>query len=185
MAMQRKKSKSEKSGTGKQNRDIKAISPEKEKKIAAQVIELAGPLCEAEGIELVHVEYQRESRGRILRLYIDKPGGVTLDDCAFISRQLGDILDVSFEHSLAYNLEVSSPGLERPLGKESDYEKFRGQKASIRTYQPVDGKKKFQGILDGISDGTVLLKVNDKTVFIPFQVINRARLVNSNGENGC
>lgn len=185
METQKKKSKSEKPGTGKKNRNTKAISPEKEKKIAAKVAELAEPLCESEGLELVHVEYQRESRGRILRIYIDKPGGVTLDDCVFISRQLGDILDVSFEHNPAYNLEVSSPGLERPLGRESDYEKFRGRRVNIRTFQPVDGKKKFQGVLDGISDGAVSIRVSDKTVFIPFQAINRARLVNSNGENGC
>ncbi|MBW1849854.1 MAG: ribosome maturation factor RimP [Deltaproteobacteria bacterium] len=128
-------------------------------------------------MELVHIEYQRERGGRKLRFYIDKPGGVTLDDCVNINRQSGDLLDVILEDTGPYNLEVSSPGPERPLGKETDFERFRGRTARIKTTQRVDGRKKFKGVLMGISKGTVNLRVEDQTVFIPFGEISRARLV--------
>lgn len=197
MGTQRKKTKYNKHESGrpvqgkkKPDKKDKGFSPGKKKKLIELVNTLAEPLCEAEGIELVHVEYQSEGRGMILRLYIDKPdinkaGGVTLDDCVFISRQLSDILDVSIDQDFSYNLEVSSPGIDRPLGKESDYEKFKGQTVMIKTSQAVEGRKKFQGILKGISDSKVIVLVNDKTFLIPYDMINRARLVNNNGENRC
>ena len=92
--------------------------------IVERVWQLAQPLCASEGVELVHVEYQREQGGRTLRLYLDKPGGVTLDDCAGISRHLGDLLDVSLETAASYRLEVSSPGSKRPLGRLEDFKRF-------------------------------------------------------------
>ncbi|MEZ4528343.1 MAG: ribosome maturation factor RimP [Desulfobacterales bacterium] len=169
-----------------QSRNPDAASPEKDRKIADRIRALAEPLCEAGGIELVHVEYQREPRGRILRLYIDKPGGVMLDDCADVSQQVGDLLDAGFEDIGPYHLEVSSPGQDRPLGKLSDFEKYRGQRAKISTSRPVAGKKKIQGILNGVSDGEMIaLQIGDSTVLIPFQEIVRARLVNCRGEKGC
>ncbi|QTA78651.1 Ribosomal maturation factor [Desulfonema limicola] len=191
MGTQKKQTKSKKPGYRPQKPDIKdrAFSPEKEKELLALVTNLAQPLCETQGLELVHVEYQREAQGRILRIYIDKPGGIKLDDCVCVSRQLGDLLDVSIEQNISYNLEVSSPGLDRPLGKESDYERFKGRTIMIKTSQPFDGKKKYQGILKGISHDmsgkAVSILVNDKKVLIPYELINRARLVNNNGENRC
>ncbi|MCP4345909.1 MAG: ribosome maturation factor RimP [Desulfobacterales bacterium] len=172
---------------------------------AREIRLIVEPLCEAEGMELVHVEYQRETGGRVLRIYIDGPGGVTLDDCVGISRQLSDLLDVSSEGSgeenEPYSLEVSSPGPERPLGKESDFERFKGSMAKIKT-APSDGtdnsrpqkQKTYKGVLLGIS-GTpqisgqiseqnsqsseifVNLLVSKETVLIPFREIIRARLV--------
>ncbi len=114
-----------------------------------QANKLAASLCEAEGVELVHIEYQQETGGRILRLYIDKPGGVTLDDCVIVSRQLGDLLNVKLETEETYRLEVSSPGPDRPLGNALDFEKFKGNVAKIKTHQPVDGQKNFKGVLWG------------------------------------
>ena len=134
-------------------------------------------------MELVHVEYQRETAGRTLRLYIDQPGGVSLNDCVNISRQLGDLLDIDLEHLGPYNLEVSSPGTDRPLGKQSDYERFKGNVARITTNKPIDGQKNFKGILSGISDGKVTLAIGDKSVALPFKKITRARLVDYHGEN--
>ena len=134
-------------------------------------------------MELICVEYQRETGGRILRLYIDRPGGVTLDDCAVVSRQLGDLLDVHFDASLPYNLEVSSPGASRPLSGPSDYEKFKGRKAKIRTVEALDGQKNFKGTLTHIKDGVVTLTVMEKSVAIPFADITKARLINYSGEN--
>lgn len=155
------------------------------KDIAAQVMRLAEPLCESEGIELVHVEHQVEQSGRTLRLYIDKPGGVTLDDCAVISRQLGDILDVNLDTGGSYHLEVSSPGPERPLGKKQDYERFKGKTVKIRTIRPVNDRRNFRGVLMGVSEDVIMVMVNGEKIAIPFVEIARGRLTSNNGENGC
>jgi ribosome maturation factor RimP len=146
--------------------------------IVKQVTDLAEPLCVTEGLELVHVEFRSEPSGRILRLYIDRPGGVTLNDCADISHQIGDLLDVYLKSPGAYNLEVSSPGSDRPLAKLIDFERFKGNIARIRISQPIDGQKNFKGTLSGISEGLVKLLVDDNTVAIPFREIIKAQLVN-------
>jgi ribosome maturation factor RimP len=153
-------------------------TPMKEKEVVAQVKDIAESLCETEGIELVHVEYQWESHGCVLRLYIDKPGGVILDDCAAVSRQMNDLLDVSLQSCSSYQLEVTSPGTDRPLVKEEDFQRFAGNTAVIRTDMPIDGKKKIKGVLKGITDGAVQLIENEKTITIPYQAIVKARLVN-------
>ncbi len=157
----------------------------RDKKVAAAVSALAEPLCRDEGLELVYVQYRRESSGRVLRLYIDKTGGVSLDDCSRISRQLSDILDVNLEDLGPYHLEVSSPGTDRPLGKPEDFERFKGHKASIRTLQPINGRKNFKGHLNGITADGVCLADEQGEAVIPFEKISIARLVNFNGEIKC
>ena len=160
------------------------LSRKRTAEITRQVRLLVEPVCTAEGMDLIHVEFQSEARGRILRLYIDKPGGVTLNDCAELSRQISDLLDVSLEELGSYNLEVSSPGAERPLGTISDFDRFNGHTVKIRTFEPINDQKNFTGILTGISEGLVTLSMREKTITIPFDDINKARLVN-NGEDGC
>ncbi|MDJ0886681.1 MAG: ribosome maturation factor RimP [Desulfobacterales bacterium] len=156
-----------------------------DRQVAARVTRLAEPVCRDEGLELVYVQYRREAHGRVLRLFIDKAGGVSLDDCTRISRQLSDILDVNLEDIGPYHLEVSSPGADRPLGKPEDFERFQGHQATIRTLQPINGRKNFKGTLKGISaDGVCLVGDNDETV-IPWEKISIARLVNFNGEIKC
>ena len=145
--------------------------------IAEKVKTLVEPLCEAEGLELVHVEFQREAVGWVLRVLIDKPEGVTLDDCANVSRQLGDLLDVSLENLWPYNLEISSPGAERPLVKRQDFERFQGSLARIKTQAPILKQKNFKGVLRGVSGEMVHLLVEDKLIDIPFQEIVKAKLV--------
>ena len=156
--------------------NLQQLKRESEQETLMRVKKLLEPVCEAEGMEFVHLEYRREAGGRILRLYIDKPEGVTLDDCVYISRQSGDLLDVYLEDIGPYSLEVSSPGPNRPLGKELDYEKFKGNRAKIVTAQPIDGQKNFKGVLLGISEGVVKLSVDDRTVAIPYQKIKKAHL---------
>jgi ribosome maturation factor RimP len=156
-----------------------------DKVVAAQVWSLAEPVCTAEGLELVHVVFRREAGGRILRLYIDKPNGVTLEDCAAISRQIGDVLDVNLGVLDTYSLEVSSPGPERPLGRPEDYERFKGAPAKIRTMRALKGQKNFTGILGGLAEEAVLLRIKEQTLAIPLADISMARLVNTNGENSC
>lgn len=152
-------------------------SPVNEKKVIRQVWELAEPLCESEGLELIQVEYQRESAGRILRLYIDKPGGINLDDCVGVSRQMEDILDVHLPEVGPYNLEVTSPGPARPLAKKQDFEKFKGSRVKIRTNQPVSGQKNFTGVLLGLSEDQVKLKIDGQILNVSYPEISKARLV--------
>jgi ribosome maturation factor RimP len=154
-------------------------SPDNMKTMIARTTDLLDPLCEAEGMELVHIECQREARGRILRLYIDKPGGVTLDDCIHISRQSSDMLDVYLEDTGPFNLEVSSPGQNRPLGKKRDFDRFKGNRVNIRTTPSVGGKKKINGVLLGISEDVVKVSMDDQIVEIPYHDIVTARLADN------
>ncbi len=118
-----------------------------------------------------------------MRMYIDKPGGVTLDDCANISRQMNDLLDVHLEEVGPYNLEVTSPGPERPLGKAQDYDRFKGNLVKIKTIVPYEGQKNFKGVLMGLFGEQVSLIVNEKTVRIMLKHITRAQLTNFSGES--
>ena len=131
---------------------------------------------------MVHVEYQREPGGLTLRIFLDKPGGVTLDDCIDISRQLEDILDVHAPDGPPYRLEVSSPGFDRPVGKLNDFVRFAGHRAKIRLTTGVKGRRNFSGVLAGVIDEKVQLQVDDETVKLNFEDISRARLINYNGE---
>ena len=146
------------------------------------VARLAEPLCNGESLELVHVEYQREPGGLTLRLYLDKPGGVTLDDCVDVSRQLEDMLDVHAQDAPPYRLEVSSPGPDRPVGKLKDFNRFAGHRAKIRVATAVSGRKNFTGVLAGAVGEKVHLQVDEETVSLDFKDITRARLINYNGE---
>jgi len=157
----------------------KQWSPENIKKMIARTIDLLDPLCEAEGMELVHIECQREAGGRILRLYIDKPGGVTLDDCMHISRQSSDMIDVYLEDTGPFNLEVSSPGQNRPLGRKRDFDRFKGNRVNIRTTSSIGGKKKINGVLLGISEDVVKVSIDDQIVDIPYNEIAKARLADN------
>ncbi len=161
----------------------KKWSPEIRKRFVTQLKEVAESMCEAQGMELVHIEYQPEPGGTIIRLYIDREGGVKLDDCVFISRQLDNLIETDlmgqdFDNIGPFNLEVSSPGPDRPLGKKVDFERFKGQIVRIKTSQPVDGRKSFKGVLQGMSEDMVKLLINDETVAIPFEGIISARLIN-------
>lgn len=142
----------------------------------AEVENLAEPILRFEGLELIDVEYRREPSGWVLRVFIDKEGGVTLEDCAAVSHQLGDVLDAKLEREEPYHLEVSSPGLDRKLTKPKHFVSFEGRPAVIRTNCPVEGKKHFRGILAGWSDDTVKLVVDGLTVSIPYEAIARAKL---------
>jgi ribosome maturation factor RimP len=151
-----------------------ARPPEKLEKAATALLE---PVCAAAGLDLVLVEFRREPAGRILRLYIDRPeGGVTLEDCTHISRQVTDLLDVSMDDIGPYNLEVSSPGSQRPLVKPADYQRFAGQSVRIRLHEPVNGQKKFTGTIAAATDKTVQIETDKGAVSFDFSQIARTRL---------
>jgi ribosome maturation factor RimP len=143
------------------------------------------PVLESRNMELVDLEYKREGRGSVLRLFIDKEGGVTLDDCADISREVDVLLEVEDLIPGAYNLEVSSPGLDRPLKKAEDFERFSGRLAKIKMREKLDPdqrgylRKTFVGTLLGLQGEAVLLAQNDKkggTVELPLREIEKANL---------
>ncbi len=154
-----------------------------DKEFLARASQLVEPVCDAEGAELVHAEYQVEPGGKVLRLYIDKPDGIGLDDCAAISRQVSDLLDIYIEGDQQYRLEVSSPGSNRPLGKPDDFTRFKDHAARIQIAEAINGQKKFKGILNGIQNGIVTLLVMGKPVALPYEKITKARLINNSGEN--
>ena len=129
--------------------------------------ELVTPFVEDKGFELVDVEYVKEGGNWYLRAYIDKPGGITVDDCEVISRSLSDKLDEEDFIEGAYILEVSSPGLGRPLKKEKDFVRNMGQEVELRTYRAIEKQKEFRGILDAYDKSSITLEVEEgeKLVF--------------------
>lgn len=125
------------------------------------------------GYELVDLEMS--NRGKLLRLFIDKPGGINIDDCALVSEQVSNLLAV--EHAVDYDrLEVSSPGLDRVLKKESDFERFTGNKVQLKLRVPVEGRKNFAGILRGIEQGTVRIEGEAGELSFALSNIDKARL---------
>ena len=138
---------------------------------------IAIPLFTELGLELVDVEFRREASGWVLRLYLDKPGGVVVGDCQRVSEELSDLLDIEDLIDHPYTLEVSSPGLNRPLRLESDFLRFVGQRARISTSLAVGGQRRFLGVLRGYEDGRVLLEREDGTIgLIPYALIVKSRL---------
>lgn len=125
--------------------------------------EILLPMVASHGFELVDVEYVKEGATWYLRAYIDKPGGITVDDCEVISRALSDILDEKDYIEEAYILEVSSPGLGRPLKKEKDFVRSMGELVEVRTYRPIERQKEFTGILRDYDNDSVTIELEDKS----------------------
>lgn len=143
----------------------------------ARVREIAERVAGEHGLELVHVEVAGGARTPIVRLFIDKPGGVTHEDCSEVSRHVGTVLDVEDFLNSAYTLEVSSPGLERGLYRREDYERFAGRPARMRATAPVNGQRNFRGTLLGLEGDDVMF--DDKTngrVRVPLATIAKANL---------
>jgi ribosome maturation factor RimP len=148
------------------------------KTVPDKLRETAEPLLESEGMELIDLEYRKEGRGWVLRIFMDKPGGVTLEDCADISRQLGDVIDVEELIPQAYTLEVSSPGLDRPLKTEKDFIKSIGKLIQLSTNLPLDGRTFFKGILLEYQASACLRLAETKKIWeIPVTSVVKARLV--------
>ena len=146
--------------------------------IVAKITEIARRAGELEGIEVVDVELLGAGRGRILRIFIDRPQGVTHTDCEFMSQQVGTILDVEdVMPGDSYTLEVSSPGLERKLSKAKDFERFVGQKARVVLREPVQNQRRWEGKLAGIQEGIVALEPSDgKLIHFPLAQVEKANL---------
>jgi ribosome maturation factor RimP len=150
------------------------------KKVTDIVAELVTPLLDELNLELVDVEFKKEGPNWFLRVFIDSDTGVDLEDCGKVSEQLSEKLDEMDPIPQAYFLEVSSPGAERPLKKVKDLEKAVGKNVHVTTYEPVDGEKAFEGMLQSF-DGEVLtievkIKTRKKSYEIPYDKVANARL---------
>jgi ribosome maturation factor RimP len=150
--------------------------------VVAVVTQFVAPILAALDMELVDIEYKREGREMVLRLFIDKAGGVNLDDCATVNRELSQLLDVEEAIEGRYNLEVSSPGLNRPLKKVADYQRYLGRLVKIKTFEllPDDAgnlRKTFLGELLGVADKTVRIRLTEgQTAAIPLEKVAKANL---------
>ncbi|ALX47467.1 ribosome maturation factor RimP [Lentibacillus amyloliquefaciens] len=142
--------------------------------------ELVEPVLQEKGLELVDVEYVKEGKNWFLRVYIDKENGVDIDECGVVSEQLGEKLDEKDLIKGMYFLEVSSPGVERPLKSKEDFEKNVGSNVYVKLYEPINGEKEYEGLLDTFSDETAVInyriKTREKQVEIPYKKIAKARL---------
>lgn len=149
-------------------------------KVTEVVEELVAPIVMELGLDLVDVEYLKEGKNWFLRVYIDKDKGVDIEECGLVSERLSEKLDEMDPIPHNYFLEVSSPGAERPLKKEKDYEKAIGKNVYVKTYEPYDGEKTFEGILKDFDGSTVAIEVKiktrKKTVEIPYEKVASARL---------
>lgn len=134
------------------------------KSIQQAIMELALPVVEGLNYELVDVEYVKEGANWYLRIYIDKPGGIGIDDCQAVSEQISEILDKKDPINQSYYLEVSSPGLERPLKTERDFIKYKGELVEVKVFQPIDGKKVFEGELVGLVNDQIVISQEGKNV---------------------
>ncbi len=129
------------------------------------------------GYELLGVELNQSTHGSILRVYIDKEDGIVVDDCVAVSRQLSAVLDVEDPIKGNYDLEVSSPGLDRPLFTPEQFKKFIGETVKLRLYEKYNGRKRFAGILKAVDDEEVVIDCDNEEFNVPFNLIEKARLV--------
>lgn len=146
-------------------------------KVSIKVTELLEPVVTAMGYELVGVEYLAQGRHSLLRLYIDSENGVTLDDCERVSHQSSGVLDVEDPIAGVYNLEVSSPGLDRPLMKLEHFQRFVGHKIKLVAQAPINGQRRFTGLLSAVRDQDVVLEVDGIEVVIPFDAVDKANII--------
>ncbi|KAA9025841.1 ribosome maturation factor RimP [Niallia endozanthoxylica] len=149
-------------------------------KVAETVSQLVTPILDDMGLELVDIEYVKEGKDWFLRVFIDKETGIDIEECGLVSERLSEKLDEVDPIVHNYFLEVSSPGAERPLKKDKDFEKAIGKNVFIKTYEPIEGEKQFEGILTHFDGITVTLEIKIKTrkksVNIPYEKVAQARL---------
>src|SRR6185312_5318515 len=130
------------------------------------------------GYEFVGYELLRQGRGSVLRIYIDNERGITLDDCSTVSRQVNAMLDVEDPIKGEYSLEISSPGIDRPLFEVAQYKKFIGNRIKVRTYNPLDNRRNFVGVLQQVDEtNDIHLQTDAGEVIIPFAGIEKARVI--------
>jgi ribosome maturation factor RimP len=144
--------------------------------VVEAITSLVMPVLQEKDLVLVDVLYRRESSGWVLRLFIDKEDGVTLDDCTAVSREVSHLLDIEDIIGQAFNLEVSSPGLDRPLKSVGDFQRFAGRKAKVTTKEPIEGNQVFMGRINKVEEELITMEVGQQELRIPFSEVAKARL---------
>jgi ribosome maturation factor RimP len=150
---------------------------EKTHNTAVEVASLVEPILQEMAFELVDVEFLHSQGRWVLRLTIDREGGVTIDDCARVSRELGDLIEVKDLILQRYVFEVSSPGLDRPLKKEKDLLRAVGKRVKVKMKTPIQGRRNYSGYLIDFADGTLYLRVEQGDVALPWQQVQKANLI--------
>ena len=145
--------------------------------IVESIIELIEPVIQEESLELVDVEYKKLGKTWTLRVYIDKDQGITVDDCQKISRQIEDMIEIEDLIANQFVLEVSSPGLDRPLKKEKDFLKYQGKRVEVKTFAPIENRRNFKGVIGGCQEHILHLNLENGPVKIPLDNITQARLI--------
>jgi len=145
--------------------------------VMKEVSALIEPVLDEMEIELVDIAYLSEQGRWILRIYVDKSGGITLGDCTRVNREIGDLIEVKDIFHQEYVLEVSSPGLNRRLKKEKDFERAVGENIKIRMVTPFEGQRNFRGSLQSFQDGILCLSVKDDLILLPYRDVEKANLV--------
>jgi ribosome maturation factor RimP len=143
--------------------------------VVESIIEISEPVVKDEGLELVDVEYKKLGKTWTLRVFIDSEQGVTVDDCQKISRQISDIIEIDDLIANPFVLEVSSPGLDRPLKKEQDFLRFKNKKVQVKTFSPIENRKKFRGIIQSCKDNTLFLDEEGVSIEISLDKISQAK----------
>lgn len=150
--------------------------------VASRIRAIIQAQVEEDGYELLHVEMRSEGGAPILRIYIDRPEGINIEDCVRISRKTAVLLDVEDPVKGKYTLEVSSPGIERPLFTEKDYIRFQGREIRLATHNKIENRRKFQGLIESLEDGILELLCDGQVIKINFNEIKKANLVYDFGE---
>jgi len=147
-----------------------------QEEIIDRVRAVADFLLAPQGLELVEVQFRREARGWVLRLYVDKAGGITLDDCVRISQEVGRNLDVEDFISTPYTLEVSSPGLTRSLRTEKDFARYQNRLVKLTSHEPVGNRRQWKGRIRGAEEGRIQIEIDGELLEIPLSNVARANL---------
>lgn len=147
------------------------------RQIPAHIQAVIVPVVESMGCELVGIEYGRQGNRGLLRVYIDKENGVGVTDCQRVSHQLSGVLDVEDVVQGQYQLEVSSPGLDRPLFTLEHFERFAGHKAKLTLVSPIDGQRKFRGTLQGVEGEQVIVSIGENELVLTLGAIDKANLI--------
>jgi ribosome maturation factor RimP len=139
--------------------------------------ELFEPVVKGMGYDLIEIEHFPNPKHGVLRLYIDKEGGVNVDDCSTVSRQVSALIDVEDPVSGQFNLEISSPGADRPLRRLVDFQRFIGSLVKLKTVMPLEGQRNFKGRLLEASEETLVIETDDEEISLPMSTIDKARIV--------
>lgn len=145
--------------------------------MSEQLKELIQPVVEGLGFELWGIEYLSQGKHSALKIYIDAEKGIDVDDCAAVSRQVSSLMDVEDPLKGKYTLEVSSPGMDRRLFELPQYELYKGSQVKLNLRHPFEGKRKFQGLLCGVEDDEVVIRLGEEEILLPIAEIDRAQVV--------